>query len=127
MKHRWLWSGQSLLHSFLPLFCNRLRLFTVISYFFCRKPGSLYSGWSGDDHHIIAEEYHAGNAILFGPYARKEADRQSDIDLLVIGGPLFDLTDIFPWRMTFIAQQVKALMYMNCARSISKASSIRPF
>ena len=43
----------------------------------------------------LLKKYHAGNAILFGPYARKEADRQSDIDLLVIGGPAFDSTDIF--------------------------------
>ena len=28
-------------------------------------------------------------------YARKEADSFSDIDLLVIGGPSFDSTDIF--------------------------------
>jgi predicted nucleotidyltransferase len=43
----------------------------------------------------LLKKYHAENAILFGSYARKEADRLSDIDLLVIGGPLFDPTDIF--------------------------------
>ena len=43
----------------------------------------------------LLKKYHAGNAILFGSYARKEADRLSDIDLLVIGGPSFDPTDVF--------------------------------
>ena len=43
----------------------------------------------------LLKKYHAENAILFGSYARKEADHLSDIDLLVIGGPSFDPTDIF--------------------------------
>ena len=43
----------------------------------------------------LLKKYHAERAILFGSYARKEADSLSDIDLLVIGGPAFDSTDIF--------------------------------
>ena len=43
----------------------------------------------------LLKKYHAERAILFGSYARKEADSLSDIDLLVIGGPSFDSTDIF--------------------------------
>ena len=43
----------------------------------------------------LLKKYNAENAILFGSYARKEADRMSDIDLMVIGGPSFDPTDIF--------------------------------
>lgn len=43
----------------------------------------------------LLKKYKAEGAILFGSYARQEADAGSDIDLLVIGGPLFDLTDVF--------------------------------
>ena len=42
----------------------------------------------------LLRKYHAESAILFGSYARQDATEQSDIDLLVIGGPHFDLTDI---------------------------------
>ena len=43
----------------------------------------------------LLRKYHAQDAILFGSYARQEADEHSDIDLLVIGGPSFRPTDIF--------------------------------
>ena len=43
----------------------------------------------------LLQKYRAQSAILFGSYARQEADAQSDIDLLVIGGPFFRLTDVF--------------------------------
>lgn len=43
----------------------------------------------------ILRKYNAEQAILFGSYARQEADTRSDIDLLVIGGPRFDPTDVF--------------------------------
>lgn len=43
----------------------------------------------------ILRKYKAEQAILFGSYARREADAQSDIDLLVIGGDAFDPTDVF--------------------------------
>ncbi len=39
--------------------------------------------------------YHAEAAILFGSYARQEADAVSDIDVLVIGGDAFEPTDVF--------------------------------
>lgn len=42
----------------------------------------------------LLRKYHAERAILFGSYARQDATEESDIDLLVIGGPHFDLTDI---------------------------------
>ena len=34
----------------------------------------------------LLKKYHAERAILFGSYARQEADAASDIDLLVVGG-----------------------------------------
>ena len=43
----------------------------------------------------LLRKYNAESAILFGSYARQDATEESDIDLLVIGGPCFDLTDIF--------------------------------
>ena len=43
----------------------------------------------------ILKKYHAEGATIFGSYARNEAARSSDIDLLVNGGSNFEATDIF--------------------------------
>ena len=42
----------------------------------------------------LLKKYHAEKAILFGSYARQNADAASDIDLIVVGGKDFDLTDV---------------------------------
>ena len=42
----------------------------------------------------LLKKYHAEKAILFGSYARQEANAASDIDLIVVGGKDFDLTDV---------------------------------
>lgn len=43
----------------------------------------------------LLRKYGAQEALLFGSYARGEADEESDIDLLVIGGPSFEPTNVF--------------------------------
>lgn len=43
----------------------------------------------------LLKKYGAKQAILFGSYARREANAASDIDLLIIGGEDFDPTDVF--------------------------------
>ena len=43
----------------------------------------------------LLKKYNAESAILFGSYARHEADALSDIDLVVMGGRSFEPTDIF--------------------------------
>ena len=43
----------------------------------------------------LLKKYRAESAILFGSYARHEADAMSDIDLVVIGGDSFEPTDVF--------------------------------
>lgn len=43
----------------------------------------------------ILKKYKAEKALLFGSYARQEANGNSDIDLYVVGGAAFDPTDIF--------------------------------
>ena len=43
----------------------------------------------------LLRKYGVQEALLFGSYARGEADEESDIDLLVIGGPSFEPTDVF--------------------------------
>lgn len=43
----------------------------------------------------LLKKYRAEKAILFGSYARNEADSKSDIDLLIIGGENFLPTDVF--------------------------------
>lgn len=43
----------------------------------------------------LLRKYHAERAVLFGSYARGEAESRSDVDLMVIGGESFQPTDIF--------------------------------
>lgn len=43
----------------------------------------------------LLKKYKAESAILFGSYARQEADEISDVDVVIIGGPLFEPTDVF--------------------------------
>lgn len=43
----------------------------------------------------LAERYNAKELYLFGSYARGEADENSDLDFLVIGGDKFKLTNVF--------------------------------
>ena len=42
----------------------------------------------------LLKKYRAEKAILFGSYARQDADAASDIDLIVVGGEDFDPTDV---------------------------------
>lgn len=43
----------------------------------------------------LAEKYHISEVYLFGSYARGEADGDSDLDILVIGGDQFIKRNIF--------------------------------
>lgn len=43
----------------------------------------------------LLKKYRADFAILFGSYARLEADDISDVDVVIYGGPEFDPTDVF--------------------------------
>lgn len=43
----------------------------------------------------LLKKYNAEYALLFGSYARGEADEKSDIDVIVFGGERFHGTDIF--------------------------------
>ena len=43
----------------------------------------------------LAEKYHISEVYLFGSYARGEANTDSDIDVLAIGGENFSASDIF--------------------------------
>ena len=42
----------------------------------------------------LLKKYRGERAVVFGSYARQEADAASGIDLIVIGGKDFDLTDV---------------------------------
>lgn len=44
---------------------------------------------------ILLKKYNAEYALLFGSYARGDADSDSDIDVVVFGGAAFKPTDIF--------------------------------
>lgn len=43
----------------------------------------------------LLKKYNASGALLFGSYARGEAEPESDIDVMVIGGEAFRLMDVF--------------------------------
>ncbi len=43
----------------------------------------------------LLKKYKAQKAVIFGSYARKEADKNSDIDVMIIGGDGFEPTDVF--------------------------------
>ena len=43
----------------------------------------------------LVRKYNASDALLFGSYARNEATPESDIDVIIIGGDRFILTDVF--------------------------------
>ena len=43
----------------------------------------------------LLNKYGAQKAVLFGSYARNEADKNSDIDVMVTGGKTFEPADIF--------------------------------
>ena len=72
----------------------------------------------------LLKKYHAESAILFGSYARQEADAASDIDLIVVGGSKFDPTDIFCIAEECIAPWEKLWMFTNCGRSMLVPLSI---
>lgn len=44
---------------------------------------------------LLLKKYDAKSAILFGSYARGDAEKESDIDVIVYGGKKFNKTDIF--------------------------------
>ena len=42
----------------------------------------------------LVKKYNAESAILFGSYARGEATRESDIDIIIVGGTNFSALDV---------------------------------
>lgn len=42
----------------------------------------------------LVKKYNATDALLFGSYARNEATSESDIDVIIVGGSNFVLTDV---------------------------------
>ena len=43
----------------------------------------------------LLKKYNAEHALLFGSYARGDANARSDIDLIIYGGSKFDITDVY--------------------------------
>ncbi len=53
----------------------------------------------------IAEKYRVEAILLFGSYAKGNADGKSDVDLIVFGGAEFHPTDIFA-----MAEEIRAAL-----------------
>ena len=76
----------------------------------------------------LLKKYHAEKAILFGSYARQDADAASDIDLIVVGGKDFDLTDVLCIAEELLCAFWESLWTsMNCGRSIPSRLSMMQF
>ncbi len=54
----------------------------------------------------IAEKYRVEAILLFGSYARGNANSQSDVDLVVFGGKSFHPTDIFA-----MGEEIRAVLH----------------
>ena len=72
---------------------------------------------------LLLERYHAEYALLFGSYARGEATEESDVDVVVFGGPHFKKTNIFSF-----AEDLRELLGKDVdAFEISEVNEGTPF
>lgn len=71
----------------------------------------------------LLRKYNAEYALLFGSYARGEADSFSDIDIVVFGGDNFRTTDIF----SFIQELSKTLGKQVDGYEICEVNKGTPF
>lgn len=58
---------------------------------------------------VLLHRYSAEYALLFGSYARGEATAESDVDVIVIGGPRFKKMNIFAFAEDLRAMTGKAV------------------
>ncbi len=72
---------------------------------------------------LLLERYHAEYALLFGSYARGEATEESDVDVVVFGGPHFKKTNILAF-----AEDLRELLGKDVdAFEISEVNEGTPF
>ena len=72
---------------------------------------------------LLLERYHAEYVLLFGSYARGEATEESDVDVVVFGGPHFKKTNIFAF-----AEDLRELLGKDVdAFEISEVNEGTPF
>ena len=72
---------------------------------------------------LLLERYHAEYALLFGSYARGDATEDSDVDVIVFGGPHFKKTNIFAF-----AEDLREMLGKNVdAFEISEVNAGTPF
>lgn len=71
----------------------------------------------------LLNKYKAESAILFGSYARNEANDDSDIDLIVVGGDKFKKVHIFA-----LGEDLREMLNMNAdVFEISEVNVGTPF
>ena len=72
---------------------------------------------------FLLNKYNAESALLFGSYARGKATPESDIDVIIYGGPDFRRTDIFVF-----AEELRQLLNREVdAFEISEVEENSPF
>ncbi|MCL1984238.1 MAG: nucleotidyltransferase domain-containing protein [Methanomassiliicoccaceae archaeon] len=71
----------------------------------------------------IAERYGVASVMLFGSYARGDADRNSDIDLYIEAGEISDLIELSGFRLDLIETLCKEVDVMT-ADDLSAVKSI---
>lgn len=67
----------------------------------------------------LLKKYNAEHALLFGSYARGDANPRSDIDLIIYGGSEFDITDVYS-----ISEELHCVL--NKQVDIYEISEIKP-